>query len=36
MMEVTVNEWVPGTFVLEVKFEFADGAVTNGAIPVHT
>jgi len=36
MMEVTVNEWVPGTFVLEVKFELADGAVTNDTITVHT
>jgi hypothetical protein len=35
-MEVTVNEWVPGAFVPEVKFELADGAVTNGTIPVHT
>jgi hypothetical protein len=34
-MEVTVNERVPGAFVLEVKFEVADGAVTNGTIPVH-
>lgn len=33
MMEVTVNEWVPGAFVLEVKFELADVAVTNGTIP---
>ena len=36
MMEITVNEWVPGAFVLEVKFEFADWAVTCGTIPVHT
>jgi hypothetical protein len=34
-MEVTVNEWVPGAFFLEVKFELANGAVTNGTIPVH-
>jgi hypothetical protein len=36
MIEVTVNEWVPGAFVLEVKFELANGAITNGTIPVHT
>jgi hypothetical protein len=36
MMGVTVNEWVPGAFVLEVKFELANGAVTNGTIPVRT
>jgi len=23
-IEVTVNEWVPGAFVLEAKFELAD------------
>jgi hypothetical protein len=35
-MEVTVNEWAPGAFVLEVQFELADGALTNGTIHVHT
>ena len=35
-IEVTVNEWVPGAFVLEAKFELADWAVTYGTIPVHT
>jgi hypothetical protein len=34
-VEVTVDEWVTGAFVLEVKFELEDGAAANGTIPVH-
>jgi hypothetical protein len=34
-VEVTVNEWVPGAFVLQVKFEREGGAVANGTIPLH-
>jgi hypothetical protein len=34
-VEVTVNEWVPGAFVLEVTFKREGGAIANGTIPVH-